>query len=100
MANSLSVAGSNSKYKEPGARPAGFWGGLWHGIIAPITFLVSLLVGGVSIYETHNNGRWYEFGFMLGIMAYYGNGEARARRGSGETVLHECFHNFCAFCWT
>jgi hypothetical protein len=30
---------------------AGFWGGLWHGIIAPITFIVSLFATGVSIYE-------------------------------------------------
>jgi hypothetical protein len=76
MANALSVAGSNSKYKEPNARPAGFWGGLWHGMIAPITFLVSIFVDGVSIYETNNNGRWYEFGFMLGIGAYAGGGKA------------------------
>jgi hypothetical protein len=82
MANSLSVAGSNSKYKEPGANPAGFLIGLWHGIIAPITFIVSLFEPCVSIYETNNNGRWYEFGFMLGIGAYAGNGEVRqAARG-------------------
>jgi hypothetical protein len=77
MANSLAVAGSNSKYKESGATPAGFWVGLWHGIIAPITFVVSLLANGVGIYETNNNGRWYEFGFMLGIGAYAGNKEVR-----------------------
>ena len=75
MANALLVAGANSKYKEPNAQPAGFWGGLWHGLIAPITFLVSLFAEGVSIYETNNNGRWYEFGFMLGIGAYAGGGE-------------------------
>ena len=80
-ANFLSVAGSNSKYKEPDAKAAGFLGGLWHGIIAPITFVVSLLVNGVSIYETNNNGRWYEFGFMLGIGAYAGNKEARDAAG-------------------
>jgi hypothetical protein len=74
MANALAVAGSNSKYKETNAQPAGFWGGLWHGMIAPITFLISLFVEGVSIYETNNNGRWYEFGFMLGIGAYAGGG--------------------------
>ena len=73
MANVLSVAGSVSVYKEPGADPAGFWGGLWHGIIAPITFIISLFDDGVSIYETNNNGRWYEFGFMLGIGAYAGS---------------------------
>lgn len=80
MANALCVAGRNSKYKEPNAQPAGFWGGLWHGIIAPITFLVSLFADGVSIYETNNNGRWYEFGFMLGIGAYAGGGEVHSPR--------------------
>jgi hypothetical protein len=81
MANTLSVAGSNSKYKEPGHETAGFWGGLWHGLVAPITFIVSLFVDGVSIYETHNNGRWYEFGFMLGIGAYFGGTGARRAAG-------------------
>jgi hypothetical protein len=71
MANFLSAPGSHSKYKEQGTEPAGFWGGFWHGLIAPITFLVSLFASGVSIYETSNNGRWYEFGFMLGIVAYF-----------------------------
>lgn len=40
MANILIVAGSNSKYQEAGAKAAGFWAGLWHGIILPITFIV------------------------------------------------------------
>ena len=52
MANPLCVAGNSSKYKQPGATPAGFWAGLWHGIIAPITFIVSLFADGVRIYET------------------------------------------------
>jgi hypothetical protein len=78
MANALSVAGSNSKYKEPGAGPAGFWGGLWHGVIAPLTFLISLFAEGVSIYETNNNGRWYEFGFILGIGGCAGGGGGAA----------------------
>lgn len=76
MANALSVAGSNSKYKQPDSRPAGFLGGLWHGLIAPITFVVSLFVSGVSIYETNNNGRWYEFGFLIGICAHASDHEA------------------------
>jgi hypothetical protein len=82
MANVLSVAGFDSKYKLPGARPAGFLGGVWHGFIAPITFLVSLFAGGVSIYETHNSGRWYEFGFMLGISAHFGDNHARHAIGA------------------
>lgn len=33
------------------SEPAGFWSGLWHGIIAPITFIVSLFSDSVAIYE-------------------------------------------------
>lgn len=77
MTNVLSVAGTASIYKKPGAKAAGFLAGLWHGIIAPITFIISLFAHEVSIYETNNNGRWYEFGFMLGIGAYAGNGSLR-----------------------
>jgi len=81
MANVLSVPGSDSRYKQLGAQPAGFWAGLWHGIIAPITFIVSLFASEVSIYETNNNGRWYEFAFMLGIGAYAGNEQVRNAAG-------------------
>ena len=45
---------------------AGFWLGLWHGIIAPITFFISLFTDNVNLYEVHNNGNWYDFGFVLG----------------------------------
>lgn len=77
MANVLAVAGSNSKYAEPGARPAGFWAGFWHGLISPITFIVSLFNSGVRIYETNNNGRWYDFGFLIGVSgAFGGSGSA------------------------
>jgi hypothetical protein len=78
MANILSVAGSNSVYQESGANSAGFWAGLWHGLIAPITFIVSLFDAGVRVYESHNNGRWYEFGFLLGVSVSFG--------GSSRTV--------------
>lgn len=76
MANILAVAGSNSKYKLPGATPAGFWAGLWHGIIAPLLFWISLFMPGVRIYETNNKGRWYDFGFLLGVGAWASHHEA------------------------
>lgn len=46
---------------------AGFWAGLWHGLLFPITFIISLFTDGVSVYDVHNNGNWYDFGFFLGI---------------------------------
>mgnify|MGYP001564485820 CR=1 FL=1 len=67
MANRLSVAGKGSKYKLQGAIPAGFMAGFWHGVIAPITLLVSLFNPDVSIFETVNKGKLYEVGFLLGV---------------------------------
>jgi hypothetical protein len=53
---------------------AGFWRGLWHGVIAPITFIVSLFNDNVSLYEVHNSGGWYDFGFILGVCIIFGGG--------------------------
>jgi hypothetical protein len=72
MANKLAVAGPNSKWSLPDAEPAGFWPGFWHGLIAPITFVVSLFNPGVRIYETNNSGGWYDFGFILGASSSLG----------------------------
>jgi len=74
MANVLSVAGSNSKYKIEGAIPAGFLGGLWHGMIAPITLIVSFFNQDARIYETNNNGRLYDLGFCIGAGIVIGDG--------------------------
>ena len=57
MANILAVAGPNSQYAQAGAQPAGFWAGLWHGLISPITFIVSLFHSRVRIYEVKNKGQ-------------------------------------------
>jgi hypothetical protein len=81
MANMLAVAGPGSKYQLPGASPAGFWAGFWHGLICPITFLVSLLTTEVRIYEVNNRGRWYDFGFVLGLSGAFG--------GGGSTVANQ-----------
>jgi hypothetical protein len=74
MANKLGLAGPDSKFKQPEADPAGFWAGVWHGSILPIAFLISLFKPGVGIYETHNKGGWYNFGFILGASSSLGGG--------------------------
>lgn len=53
---------------------AGFWMGLWHGLISLFTFIIGLFVEGVGIYEINNNGGWYNFGFILGISIFFGGG--------------------------
>jgi hypothetical protein len=80
MANILAIAGPNSKYQQPNAKPAGFWAGVWHGLICPITFLVSLFNPRVRIYETNNRGRLYDFGFLMGASSALGSSGSEARR--------------------
>lgn len=77
------VAGPNAMVNTPdeAGRIAGFWQGLWHGIIAPVTFVISLFSDKVHVFETHNNGNWYVFGFLLGLTAVWGGGgRASSRR--------------------
>ena len=50
--------------------PVGFWYGMWHGMILPISFMVSLFDSDVAIYAPYNNGGWYNFGFVCGIFAH------------------------------
>ena len=44
----------------------GFWGGLWHGVIAPIDLICMLFRDDVSVFATNNNGAWYALGFVIG----------------------------------
>ena len=41
--------------------------GLWHGIIAPVTLVISFFNSEVKMYEVHNAGSEYDFGFLLGV---------------------------------
>ncbi len=59
---------------------AGFWLGLWHGLIAWVTFIVSLFDPQVSVYEVHNSGWPYNLGFVIGAGAFHGGGGASARK--------------------
>ena len=64
--------------------PAGFWLGLWQGLISPITFLISLFTEEVNIYEVQNNGNWYDFGFMLGVVLAFGGGAGGGSASAGR----------------
>src|SRR5262249_16472141 len=46
---------------------AGFWLGFWQGFIAPFVFVASLFKNNLGIYEVHNNGAWYNFGYLFGL---------------------------------
>jgi len=59
--------------------PPGFIKGLIHGFILLFSFIGSLFTD-YEIYSVPNNGGWYNFGFLLGIMLFFGGGGAGAKR--------------------
>lgn len=65
-------AAGNSQFSEQD--PAGFWYGLWHGIISVIALIIHLFNDHVMVYEIHNTGGWYDFGFLLGVIVVWGGG--------------------------
>ncbi len=44
----------------------GFWGGLLHGIIAPVDLVLMLFRDDITVFAQNNNGAWYAFGFIIG----------------------------------
>ena len=78
------AAGPNPYRDAPEDSPekaAGFWLGLWHGIITPVAFVVSWFRSSVGIYEVHNSGFGYNLGFVLGLMTIFGGS------GGGSTTV-------------
>jgi hypothetical protein len=65
----LSVPGPNPTVNQPdaGGRVAGAGVGLWHGIIAPVTLVMSFFSQDVRMYEVHNAGSEYDLGYLLGV---------------------------------
>lgn len=72
-------AGPNTMMDKPSPTGdvADFWSGIVHGLIAPFTFIISLFDDGIAMYEVHNNGAWYDFGFVLGAGILFGGGGSR-----------------------
>ena len=58
----------------------GFWGGLWHGIIAPFAWIGSWFSDDIAVWAVNNNGGWYTFGFILGTGALTGGSLSAASK--------------------
>lgn len=67
----------NEKYQ---GKPAGFFWGLWHGWIAPVSLIVQLFKPAVRLYETNNVGWLYDFGFYMAILGGFGSISLSRRR--------------------
>ena len=65
----INAPGPNPELNTPTlyGSSAGILMGVWHGIISPVTLVVSFLNKDTQMYEVHNNGSQYNLGFFLGI---------------------------------
>jgi len=73
----------------------GFFGGLWHGFIAPFDFIAMLFNNEITMYAQNNNGGLYALGFLLGSggWGFFGSkGATRVRRGK-VNIQSERFDN-------
>lgn len=52
-------------------RCRGFFTGIWHGWIAPVSLVLSLF-GDYQIYEANNTGFFYNLGFYMAIISGFG----------------------------
>ena len=52
--------------------PAGFFWGVWHGWLAPISLIVHFFNNEIRIYEINNSGWLYDFGFYIAIIGGFG----------------------------
>jgi hypothetical protein len=61
-----------------GTKEYGFWNGLWHGMIAPFTFIGHLFNDEIAVFATNlkGEGGWYYFGFLLGVGAFSSSSSA------------------------
>ncbi len=60
--------------------PYGILGGLWHGFIAPFSFILSIFMDDVAMYAVNNNGFLYDLGFVIGAgIMFGGSGKASSK---------------------
>ena len=63
--------------------PSGFFSGIWHGWIAPISLIWGLFNSTIRVYEPINTGWWYDFGFYIAIVGGFGGFSVVRKRSKG-----------------
>jgi hypothetical protein len=81
VALALTVAGCVATEVPTAINPAGpgFWLGVWHGFVFPVSFILSLFTDNIAVYAVPNNGHWYDFGYFVGIV-FLGVGARSSKR--------------------
>jgi len=70
-ATALALAGCATQPSNFDAGAPGFVSGLFHGFLIVFSFVLSL-VSDYRIYAYPNSGGWYDFGFLIGALMFFG----------------------------
>ena len=79
----INVPGVSIRVYTPGPNPlgstadangnvAGIVLGAWHGVISPVTLIISFFNNEVQMYEVYNDGNQYNLGFLFGVAIVFG----------------------------
>ena len=76
--------------------PPGFWYGLLHGFLILFSFIGSLFTD-VRLYAFPNSGRWYDFGYVIGVYAFFSPFAAFSRPRpipASESDIEDCENGY------
>ena len=65
--------------------PAGFFWGVWHGLIAPISLIWGLFNADIRLYEPINNGWAYDLGFYIAVVGGFSSFFSSSKQKKAET---------------
>lgn len=65
----VTLAGCAHQYSPDAFEQYGFFSGIWHGMIAPFSFIGSFFMDDVYVFGQPNTGTFYYVGFTLGILS-------------------------------
>lgn len=66
------------------ADPAGFFWGIWHGWLAPVSLIMGLFDRSIRVYEVMNTGWFYDLGFYMAIISGFGGLSLVRKKGSAR----------------
>lgn len=52
--------------------PAGFFWGVWHGWLAPLSVIIGFFNRTIRVYEVFNRGWSYDVGFYMAVISGFG----------------------------
>ena len=76
------MPGDGSRTAE---EPAGFFWGVWHGLIAPISLIWGLFNSEIRLYEPLNSGWAYDLGFYITVVGGFSSFFSSSKQKKTET---------------